>query len=55
MATDDHEKHEEFMKLGDELADICGDIKGERCEQAINFDKCMQKELKDRNVIIPFI
>lgn len=55
MATDGYEKHEEYMKLGDELADACGKIEGERCEQAIDFDKCMEKEIKARNLKIPFL
>lgn len=55
MATDGHDKHDEYIKLADELADICGDIGGERCEQAIKFDKCMEREVKARGVKIPFI
>lgn len=55
MATTNHENHDEYMTLGDILADKCGDIEGERCDQAISFDKCLDEEVKKRGVDIPFL
>lgn len=55
MATDGHENHAEYMALGEELSEKCGDIGGERCEQSINFDKCMEDYVKDKDIDIPFL
>lgn len=55
MATDGHENHEEFIELSVILADKCGDAVGERCDQAINFDKCMEAVVKERGIKIPFL
>lgn len=56
MATDGHESHEELMKLTEDLSDACGSVQNEdRCDQAIEFDKCIEKEVKAKNAKIPFI
>lgn len=55
MATDGYDKHDEYMKLGYELTEACGSIKGERCEQDIEFNRCIEKEVKAKSFNIPFL
>jgi hypothetical protein len=46
------EGEEQYMTLGAELGDKCGGVTGSRCEQAVNFDKCIEDELVERKVDI---
>ena len=38
------------MKAAEEIAIKCGTITGPRCEQAVAFDKCMEAEIKARDL-----
>ncbi|KAL7036135.1 hypothetical protein ACKWTF_008707 [Chironomus riparius] len=39
-----------YMKAAEEIATKCGSVTGSRCEQAVAFDKCIEAELKDRDL-----
>jgi hypothetical protein len=45
-------KNEEKMKFAKELADFCGTIEGERCQQANSFIECIHEKMKIRNIEI---
>jgi len=39
-----------YMKAAEEIATKCGSITGSRCDQAIEFDKCMEAEIRSRDL-----
>lgn len=39
-----------YMSLGDELAGKCGGIGGERCDQALAYDKCIEDMLMEKHI-----
>ncbi|XP_070500103.1 general odorant-binding protein 19d-like [Chironomus tepperi] len=39
-----------YMQAAEDIATKCGSIGGSRCEQAIAFDKCMEAEMKSRDL-----
>jgi hypothetical protein len=45
-------KDEEKMKFAKEVADLCGTIEGERCQQANSFVECLHEKVKIRNIDI---
>ncbi|KAG5681896.1 hypothetical protein PVAND_011302 [Polypedilum vanderplanki] len=47
MATNDDPK---YVDLAIEIANKCDNIEGPRCEQAINFNKCLEAEAKAKNI-----
>lgn len=52
LATDDDPI---FVKLAEDVADKCGSISGERCDQALAFNKCMENEARAQNIDKPDI
>lgn len=39
-----------YMEAAKAIAIKCGTVTGSRCDQAVAFDKCMEAEIKERNL-----